>query len=312
MDSLIHLTYLTLILGGGLILAAFGEFLSEQTGILNLGIEGLMSIGAVTSILMTLSGSSLWTALFVTCMIGLMCGVIFTTATVILKADQALCGLAMTMLGIGAANFIGKSSEGMVTANHLHDLPIPFLSSLPFLRPTLFSQNVMSYGIYCILPFLIHFLLFRTRYGLNARATGENPEAAHAAGIAVNKTRFIYGSLGSMLATLSGGYLILSTTHSWSEGFISGQGWIAISLVLLGRYRILHILIAGLCFGFITAFSFGGKIPGLHISPILMNIMLYLSIIILAVIPRCIPGLYGKMRQPPAGLAIPFFHSRHR
>ncbi|CAI3954598.1 ABC-type guanosine uptake system NupNOPQ [Commensalibacter communis] len=309
MDIATNLLYFSIINGGGIVLASIGEWLSERSGVLNLGIEGLMSLGAVTAIIAVFSFHNPWIALIITCGVGAICGIIFAICAIIIKANQVLCGLAFTMLGIGIAEFIGKPYEGIIAAEHLQPMPIPFLSSIPTIGYIVFSQNIMVYLIYIIIPLTIYVVFFKTQHGLNVRAVGENPEAADAVGVPVTRIRFFYSCLGTILGTLAGGYLILASVFTWSGGLIAGQGWIAIALVMLGRYRLVYMILSGVFFGFITAIGFEGQVFNWPIPPVILNSLLYIFAIIFAIFPSFLAKNNSKKWRAPAALCTPFFRS---
>src|ERR1700760_336435 len=218
MDIISGLLQTSILAGGVLALAALGEVLAERVGVVNLGVEGLMAVGAVTGIATVVATPNATLGFVCALAVGLLAGMIFAGATVILRANQVLCGLALTLMGTGLAATIGKAYSGMPARAAFAPVAIPYLSDIPLLGRALFTQNILVYLIYIVLPAVLHFVMFRTRHGLNLRAVGENPAASDAAGISVQKFRFWYVALGSSLAAGAGAYLTLAFVPSWSEG----------------------------------------------------------------------------------------------
>ena len=232
MDILAGILSVAVLAGGVLALGALGEVLCERVGVVNLGVEGLMAMGAVVAIIVVLTVPNVYLALPHAIATGFVFGALFAVATVIVRANQILCGLALTLIGTGLAvdhrqALLEHARAGELRAGD-HSLPERsadrrswhLLAEHPRLR------------IYIILPIGLHYLLFKTRHGLNLRAVGENPAAADAAGIPVRKIRFWYVSAGGALAAAAGAYLTLAYIPSWSDGVVAGRGWIAVALVI--------------------------------------------------------------------------------
>ena len=232
-------------------------------------------------------------------------------ATVIIRANQILCGLALTLIGTGLAATIGKPFSSMPAPVSFEPLIIPYLSDLPIIGRGLFSQNILVYAIYIILPIGLHYLLFKTRHGLNLRAVGENPAAADAAGIPVRKIRFWYVAAGAALAAAAGGYLTLAYIPSWSDGLIAGRGWIAVALVIFAGYRPITAVLAALLFGAITALGFVGQARNWPIPAPFLSMLPYLGTIALMIVPVL---AWRRMRQwmaAPEALGTPYFRDVH-
>ena len=204
MDILAGILSVAVLAGGVLALGALGEVLSERVGVVNLGVEGLMAMGAVVAIIVVMTVPNVYLALGASIATGFAFGALFAVATVIIRANQILCGLALTLIGTGLAATIGKPFSSMPAPVSFEPLIIPYLSDLPIIGRGLFSQNILVYAIYIIIPIALHYLLFKTRHGLNLRAVGENPAAADAAGIPVRKIRFWYVAAGAALAAAAG------------------------------------------------------------------------------------------------------------
>ncbi|SEP22561.1 nucleoside ABC transporter membrane protein [Salinihabitans flavidus] len=295
--------------GGVLSLAALGEVISERVGVVNLGLEGLVALGAVTAIAVTMSVPNPYIGFAAALGIGLIFGIVFALATVIVRADQILCGLAFTMIGTGIAATVGRPFSGIPGAVTFEPVVVPYLSDIPIIGPAFFSQNILVYFIFLVLPFGVHFLLFKTRHGLNMRAVGENPAAADAAGIPVAAIRFVYVSIGSMFAAGAGAYLTLAFVPSWSDGIVAGRGWIAVALVIFARYSPWRAVLAGLLFGLITAVGFVGQALNWPISAPILGMLPYLGTISLIIVPAFIWRNKRYRSAAPEALGQAYYRS---
>ncbi|MBB1251131.1 ABC transporter permease [Rhizobium sp. G21] len=309
MELLTGLLTTAFLAGGVLSLAAIGEVISERVGVVNLGVEGLMAMGAVTAVVTVTAAPYPMLGFLAALLVGALLGILFATATVALRANQVLCGLALTLMGTGLAQTIGKAYSGMPVPATFEGVAIPLLSSIPILGKAFFSQNILVYLIYIILPFGLSFLMFRTRHGLNMRAVGENPAAADAAGIPVNLIRFGYVALGSALAAGAGAYLVLAFVPSWSDGVVSGRGWIAVALVIFAGYRPIPAALSGLLFGFITALGFVGQARGWPIAPAFLSMLPYAGTIAFIIAPVVAWQRMKRLMAAPAALGEPYFRN---
>ncbi|MFW7267295.1 ABC transporter permease [Gluconacetobacter sp. Hr-1-5] len=292
--------------GGVLALAALGEVLAERVGVTNLGVEGLMSLGAVIAIITVVAVPNPWLGLLAATMAGAAGGMVFAFATVIVRANQVLCGLAITFLGLGLSASIGHDYAGVPSPATFGRVPIPGLSSLPIIGPAFFGQNLPVYLIYLVLPALAHWVMFHTRHGLAMRAVGENPAAADAAGLPVTALRFWYVTLGAGLAGAAGGYLTLTYVPVWSEGLVAGRGWIALALVIFAGYRPFGATLSGLLFGLITALSFVGQARNWPIAPAFLNMLPYLGTIAFIIVPVVVWHRMRRIMAAPAALGVPY------
>lgn len=307
MDVLTGLLTTAFLAGGVLALAALGEVLAERVGVVNLGVEGLMAMGAITGIATVTTLPSPMLGFLMALLVGALFGMLFAVAVVFVRANQVLCGLALTLMGTGLASTIGRNFSGMPAPVIFEPVPIPLLSEIPVLGPAFFSQNILVYLIYIILPVFFSYLMFSTRHGLNMRAVGENPAAADAAGIPVNLMRFSYVTIGAALAAGAGAYLTLAFVPSWSDGVVSGRGWIAVALVIFAGYRPIMAALSGLLFGLITALGFIGQARGWPVAPAFLSMLPYLGTIAFIIVPVL---AWQKMRRAmaaPAALALPYY-----
>jgi ABC-type uncharacterized transport system permease subunit len=307
MDLIAGLIHTSILAGGVLALAALGEVLAERVGVVNLGVEGLMAVGAITGIATVVAVPSPLLGFLLALLVGLLTGMVFAVATVYVRANQVLCGLALTLMGTGLAATIGKAYSGMPAPATFAPIAIPYLSDIPLLGRALFTQNILVYLIYIILPLALHYLMFRTRHGLDMRAVGENPAAADAAGIPVQQIRFWYVSAGAALAAGAGAYLTLAFVPSWSEGVVAGRGWIAVALVIFAGYRPLNAVLAALLFGLITSLGFVGQARNWPIAAPVLSMLPYLGTIALIIVPVLAWQKVRRMMAAPAALGEPYF-----
>jgi ABC-type uncharacterized transport system permease subunit len=307
MDLIAGLIQTSILAGGVLALAALGEVLAERVGVVNLGVEGLMAVGAITGIATVVAVPSPILGFLLALLVGLLAGMVFAVATVYIRANQVLCGLALTLMGTGIAATIGKAYSGMPAPATFAPIPIPLLSEIPLIGRALFTQNLLVYLIYIILPLALHYLIFRTRHGLDMRAVGENPAAADAAGIPVHQIRFWYVSAGAALAAGAGAYLTLAFVPSWSEGVVAGRGWIAVALVIFAGYRPVNAVLAALLFGLITSLGFVGQARNWPIAAPVLSMLPYLGTIALIIVPVLAWQKVRRMMAAPAALGEPYF-----
>lgn len=310
MDILAGLIQTAFLAGGVLALAALGEVLAERVGVVNLGVEGLIALGAMSAVATVVVTPHPWLGFLVAMGVGLIAGMIFATATVIIRANQVLCGLALTYMGMGLAATLGKPISGSPAPATFQDIHIPFLSDLPFFGRAFFSHSLLVYLIFLVLPVALHVLMFHTRHGLNMRAVGENPAAADAAGISVMKMRFWYVSFGAALAAGAGGYLTLVFVPSWSEGVVAGRGWIAVALVIFAGFRPINAVLAGLLFGFVTALGFVGQAHNWPIASSILSMLPYLGTMALMIVPVLAWQRMRRLMAAPEGLTTPYFRDQ--
>lgn len=307
MDILAGILATTILAGGVLALGALGEVLAERVGVVNLGVEGLMAMGAVVAIITVITVPNAWLGLAAAISIGVVLGALFAVATVVVRANQILCGLALTLIGTGLSATIGKAYSSTPAPATFEPVIIPYLSDLPIVGRGIFSQNILVYVIFIILPIALYYIMFKTRHGLNLRAVGENPAAADAAGIPVQKIRFWYVVAGSALGAAAGGYLTLAYIPSWSDGVVAGRGWIAVTLVIFAGYRPLNAVLAALLFGAITAIGFVGQARNWPIPSPFLSMLPYLGTIALMIAPALAWHRLRQWMAAPEALGQPYF-----
>jgi general nucleoside transport system permease protein len=293
--------------GAVIVLAALGELLAERSGVQNLGLEGIMAMGAVTAVIVAAASPHPGVALIGAVLVGIVLGALFAVATVAFKANQVLCGLGMAFVGTGLAARLGSTYSGTPVANPFRPVRIPVLADIPYLGEALFHHSVMVYFAYLVLPALIAWLLYRTRHGINLRAAGENPAAADVCGVSVYGMRFLYSCVCGALAAAGGAYLTLAYTPAWSENVTNGRGWIAIALVIFSAWRPWPVVLGALLFGGVTSLGFVAQLLNWGIPPEFLSALPYLCTIVLMVIPLLTRARsQRRMSTAPGALGIPY------
>lgn len=291
--EMLLLTALTIITAATpLVYAAIGELVVEKSGVLNLGVEGMMLGGAVSSFaLLHLTGNAYF-GILGGAFAGILLAGIFAVLTLGLQASQVATGLALTIFGTGLTALLGQSLVG-VAHSGLQKLPIPFLSDLPVLGRLLFQHDVLVYGSFLIVP-LVAWFLYRTSAGLTLRSVGDSHDAAHALGINVLRWRLLATLFGGVCAGVAGAYLSLAYTPMWVENMTAGRGWIALALVVFATWRPGRMMFGAYLFGAISILQLHGQAWGIRVPSQLMSMLPYLAtIMVLVVISRD----RGKIRK---------------
>lgn len=244
--------------------AAIGEIFSEKAGIMNLGIEGMMLMGASTGFVTAYYSHSLLLAMLVVILTGLAMGLIYAFLTITLQADQTVCGMAYLIFWSGLSGFVGKNVTGVASPVKFQIMAIPLLSKIPIIGSVFFDQNLLVYSMYVLLP-LSMFYIYKTKHGMILRALGENPRALDVIGINVFALRYAYVSFGCIMAVISGSCISLAYTNFWTEGMTGGKGWIAFSLVAFSGWNPLKAALGALLFGAISILGMNMQIyvPGI-------------------------------------------------
>lgn len=293
-----------------IVFAALGELLAERTGVLNLGLEGVVAMGAVTAIItVNQFAQNAYAGLLVALLVGVLLGAVFAVATVTFKANQVLCGLALSFLGTGLAGRLGAPYAGQPAQARFERIPIPIVSDIPLVGNALFNHNILVYLAYLVLPAIVTYLLYRTRHGMNIRSVGENPAAADVCGISVTRLRLFYTCVGGALSAVGGAYLTLAFTPAWSEGVTGGRGWIAIALVIFAGWRPFLVVLGALLFGGVTSLGFVAQARGWGIPASFLSMLPYLSTIVLMILPIVIRKSTQQRRlgTAPEALGTPYF-----
>jgi simple sugar transport system permease protein len=268
-----------------LLLAASGELITEKSGVLNLGVEGMMLIGAIAGFATAHATGNAYVGLLAAIIAGMLISLIFAVLTLSLLANQIATGLALTIFGHGFAALLGSNYVG-VAAPTLSNLPIPLLSMIPFIGPIFFNQNILIYFSFAAI-FGIAWFLRRTHAGLILRAVGDSHDAAHAMGYSVLAIRYAATAFGGAMAGLAGAYLSLFYSPLWSQDLAAGRGWIALALVVFSAWRPFWLLAGAYLFGGITYLSLYLQGLGVPIPSPLISALPYIgTVIVLVLISR--------------------------
>lgn len=301
-DSLV-LTLLTIITAATpLVYAGIGELVVERSGVLNLGVEGLMLVGAVSSFAVSLATGSSALGVLAGTLAGVALAALFGALVLGFRSSQVATGLALTIFGIGLSALAGQSLVG-VAIGGLPKLDLPLLSALPVIGPLLFAQDALVYGAFALIACVAWFL-FRTRSGLVLRACGDSHDAAHSLGYPVIRVRFAAILFGGACAGLGGAYLSLAYTPMWVENMSGGRGWIALALVVFSIWNPWRLLAGAYLFGGIGILQLHGQALGFDVPSQLMSMLPYVAtILVLVAISR--DG--GRIRRnAPASIGKPF------
>lgn len=288
--------------GTPILYAALGELITERAGILNLGVEGVMLVGAVTGFIAAVASGSCWLGLLAAMLAGGAVAFIHGVLTITLRANQTVSGLALTLFGTGLSGYLGKSYIGMPAPQVFKVAPLGPLADIPFVGPILFQHDVLVYISYLLVPAMALFI-YRTRPGLILRAIGENPAAADALGFKVFTLRHLYVVAGGMLCGVGGAYLSLAYAPSWLENMVAGRGWIAVALVIFALWDPWRALVGSYLFGGVDALGFNLQVMGVAVPTFFLSMMPYLFTIIVLTLLMAKSG--GRV-VPPGALGLPY------
>jgi ABC-type uncharacterized transport system permease subunit len=285
MEHIVELIALTLAAGTPLVFAATGELVVEKSGVLNLGVEGMMLVGAVAAFITASTTGSAWAGVLMGMLAGALLALCFGVLTLTLMANQVATGLALALFGNGLSAFVGKPYAGVLVAA-MSPLHLGALSDVPFVGKLLFGLNPLVY-FSLALVWLVHWFLYRTQAGLVLRAVGEAPVSAHAIGLHVVGIRYASVAFGGACAGIAGAYLAVAFTPLWAEGMTAGRGWIALALVVFATWKPARLLLGAYLFGGVTLAQFQAQALGADISSEILSMLPYVAtIIVLAAISR--------------------------
>ena len=320
MEGLRHLltmAFLAALLTSGLrlaipiFLAALGEIVTERGGVLNLGLEGIMLVGALAGFMgayyveqlpnSAFLGLSPWAGILAGIVAGMAMGLIMAVLAVSLHTDQVIASITLVILGQGLTTYVYRQQFGSLTARitGFNELPIPRLADLPFFGEVFFRHDVMTYLSGLVL-LAIWYFLYHTTWGLGIRAVGEHPAAADTSGLNVNLVRYAAVLIGSALAGLGGAVLIVAQLHIFNEGITAGRGWIAVALVIFARWRPGPAFLGAFLFGIADALQF--RIQALNIAVIPYEALLMLPYVLTILV--LLRGIHKS--EAPAALGIPY------
>ena len=270
-----------------ILFATLGELITEKAGNLNLGVEGMMYMGAVMGFKAGFATGNVFLAVLAAFAAGAAGAAIYAILTVTLRANQVVTGLTLTIFGTGFANFIGQSVNGMLVPqpirNFFSPTEIPGLSELPLIGQALFHQSVFTY-LGFILTIIIAVYLRKTKAGLNLKAVGENAGAADASGINVILYKYIHIIVGGGLCGLGGAFMSLVAIPIWQEGLIAGRGWIAVALVIFASWKPIKALFGALLFGGLSIIGFRLQAVGINVSQYIVDMIPYAATIVIVIL----------------------------
>jgi simple sugar transport system permease protein len=295
--------------GALIVIAGMGELMLQRTGVYNLSLEGMISMGAITAIIVVSIIPNVYVGVVGAAFVGVLMAFFFALSAVTIKVDQYMAGLALWFVGVGLSGELGKSYTGQIAQVQFSPIKIPFLSDIPIIGQGIFNQSVLVYVAYFILPALAYYVLFKTRHGLNLRSVGQNPLVSDGCGIPVDTIRFFYTLIGGALCGVAGAYLTLSLTPGWANGVVAGRGWIAFALVIFANWNPLYIVLGALLFGAATSIGFAVQIQGWNIPSSFLFMLPYLTTLVLMFLSNLIRRQRGidATGIGPAALGTPFY-----
>jgi len=289
-----------------LLIAAMGELVVERSGVLNLGVEGMMIIGAVTGFGAAQITGSPWAGVLAAIVCGALFSLPFAVLTLSLATNQVATGLSLTLLGLGVAGMIGEQFVGLPGVR-LEAISVPFLVDIPLIGRLLFGQDPIFY-LSIGLAVGVWWFIFRTRAGVTLRAVGDSHGSAHALGINVLRVRYLAVMFGGACAGLAGAHLSLVYIPQWVENMTAGRGWIALALVVFASWLPLRVVIGAYLFGAVTIAQFHAQAQGVAIPSQFLSALPYLATIVVLVLISSNRRM--TMRNTPASLGKPFVPDR--
>jgi len=291
----------TLAYGTPLLLATLGEIYAERSGVLNLGVEGMMVVGALSAFAVAYTTGNPWLGVLVSAAVGGAFSLIHAFASVTLRANQVVSGLALTMLGLGLSGVLGRRWEGWPLLTPVKEVSVPVLGKIPVLGPALFEgQNLLVY-VGMALAVVLWFVLYKTRIGITIRSVGEDPATADSLGVNVSRVRYLCVLVGGILAGVAGGYLSVAYRPSWTDGMTAGMGWIVIALTIFAFWNPLLGMVGAYFFAMLFHLSFRLQA---WLAPELLKTMPYVfAIVVLVLVSK---GTLQKRMGAPSALTIPY------
>ncbi len=300
-DFLVSILTLTIPAGTALLLGTLGEVYAERSGVLNLGVEGMMIMGAVTGFGVTFATKNVVLGIIAASVAGMLMALIHAYASITLRVNQVVSGLALTMLGLGISGMMGKQFIGMPLPVKLNPLYFPFLSDIPILGQLLFRYNILVYISILLVP-ILSYILYKTNWGIMLRSVGENPAAADAMGVNVFFVRYLAVIFGGFMAGLAGAFLSVAYSPAWIEGMTAGAGWIVIALTIFSLYDPLRAMLGAYLFGGVRVLQF--RLQPLGIPANLLNMLPFLvTILVLVIISE---QAFRRRIGVPAALMQPY------
>ncbi|UTW01132.1 ABC transporter permease [Marinomonas rhizomae] len=301
-DLIVQILFAAVKTGTPLLFIALGEVICEKSGVLNLGQEGMMLMGAVVGFLAAYGTGSAGLGVLSAMLMGCVMSLIFAVLVLHLGANQVATGLALTIFGTGLSAFIGSGVVGQ-TIQGFQPIAVPLLSDIPYLGKILFSHDILVYASFTM-TFVLMFVVNKTRIGLTLKAVGENPHAANAIGIKVLRVRYLAVMFGGVMAGISGAYMSLVYTPMWVENMTAGRGWIALALVVFASWRVGRIMLGAYLFGLASIMHLVLQGLGWSISPNLLAMLPYVATVVVMVIISA--DKFKEKLLAPRSLGKPF------
>lgn len=289
-----------------LVFASLGELVTEKSGVLNLGVEGMMLIGAVSGFMTATVTGSYILAIIVAAVAGGIMAFLFGILTLSLMANQVATGLALTLFGVGLSALMGQAFVGQPVPP-LPQLDIAGLSDLPYIGPILFAQDALVYLSFVMVA-LVSWFLYKSKSGLILRAVGDSHDAAHSIGYSVIGIRYLAVIFGGAMSGIGGAYLSLAYTPMWAENMTAGRGWIALALIVFATWKPGLVLVGAYMFGGITILQLHAQAAGLNVPSQILTMLPYLATVLVLVliskdqsrIRKHAPACIGKIFHPTA------------
>jgi ABC-type uncharacterized transport system permease subunit len=264
--------------------AAIGETFGQRSGVLNLGVEGQMLMGAFAAFYVAITTDNLWLGLLAAVIVGAAMGLAMAFVTIHLQGVQGISGIGFYLFGLGMSTLLFQMLLGTVeTVSGFPPIHIPILSDIPILGEIFFSQNIMVYGAYALVP-VAWFVLNKTTFGLKVRAVGENPEAADSLGVSVSTVRYITVTLGGILSAIAGASLSIALLNVFQQNMTSGLGFIAVALVYFGGWRPVGVLLGALLFSMVNSLQLWVQVLGIPIPSDIAVMLPYILTIVALVL----------------------------
>jgi simple sugar transport system permease protein len=282
--------------------ASLGETVAQRSGVLDLGVDGIMLMGAFSAFYVVFETGNLWLGLAAAIFVGILMGLLMSVISVTFQAEQGISGIGLYLFGLGLSSLLFRVLIGSVEGvSGFKELPIPVLSDIPIIGEIFFNHSILVYLAYIMVP-VIWFLFDKTTLGLKVRAVGQNPEAADSLGVGVNRVRYFGVTFGAAMAGVAGATLSIDLLNVFQDNITNGIGFIAVALVYFGGWRPVGVLLGSLLFATINALQLWGQVLGIQIPSDLMVMLPYVLTIIVLIFSS------GQIRQP-AALNKPFERS---
>ena len=278
--------------------ASIGETFAQNSGVYNLGVDGIMLMGAYSGFFVGMKSGNLWLGLLAAAVVGGLMGLLMAFISVTLKAEQGISGIGLQLFGLGLSSLLFKETLGsVVSISGFQPIKIPLLGDIPYLGDVLFNHNLLVYGAFLLAP-IASFVLYKTTFGLKVRAAGQNPQAADSLGVNINQIRYITVTFGGVMAGISGASLSIALINLFQENMTNGMGFIAVALVYFGGWRPWGVLGGALLFSFVNALQLWIQVKGINLPSDIAVMMPYVLTILALAFAR-------RVRQP-AALSKPF------